>query len=144
MYSERRRLDCRVLELLDNIVAAKFHHVAISELVDTIGYDIWDVFDLEVKSITARELWFNEASPISAPLSRQYWSREVRNILARVGATQYIEALIGNDGAKFEEAISIFSAFYGVDCADVRIISCFRHLDRNIYSLYFILDRIPI
>ncbi|KDQ11128.1 hypothetical protein BOTBODRAFT_35661 [Botryobasidium botryosum FD-172 SS1] len=120
MYVARRRQDCAALELLADITAAKSHHVAMLQLVEQLGSDVWDIISLEANSL-GRSLGDHQREYYQSDrLSRKYWAQEVLRTLTRFHAVRCCEKIASGGDISFEEGLCALSSFHGVGYDEIK------------------------
>jgi len=128
MYIIRSRIDHRADSLLDGIVCQTTgREVLASELVQDMGYDIWDIMSriTEQVQLTTFEILLDRSGNVQsdtllpvAGLTRKYWARQILDMIARVRGLNIWRPLgesFVREDVSFEHGLAGFSAFFGQD-----------------------------
>ncbi|CAA7265914.1 unnamed protein product [Cyclocybe aegerita] len=124
LYSERRRLDCKTMRLLDEVVSNRVTRQAQAELVVELAMDVWDALELEsecpVPAPFADTEFENGSCIPDHAITRRFWAKSLLDTISRGHAVSIWRRFWEHSGGpSFEETMTPISCFLG--CSEKRI-----------------------
>lgn len=117
MYADRRRIDAIARSLLNQMVHHRSSRYEYAQSLWRLGFDVWDVLELEIQQPKPSFFRNGLQDPPSQPyaVTHVYWAQSMLTAISRGYAFNLWSALCGGheDAVSFPDGFSALSCFFG-------------------------------